>query len=823
VAEPGTYTARNRRIPTPDRPIGKTTRFPAAFIKAAPAPPPEVPPRPFGDLSRASAESIWSLIDEVLDYKSQSGRLAVRQSLFTMLGHLDRFSGATWQERWEASGLNASDGVPVRTLPCSRGRGKQGSELTSAAKLLFCLRVIQPSLPAFRANKFTDYPAMFQRFQNDPLLEAFYDRLDSRPEPSYVYRRRAKFDVACALTTQGITLVDLTPAALLHYAVECRRRGLTPIVGSDSTQFAGRTAWLVLHEMGQFPAGTAPTMRTYLYSGQKTVEEMVDLHQVRHPGVRQLLIDYLTRRRVETDYKSCEGLARHLAANFWSTIERLNPTQDDLRLSGDLYDQWRAELSHYRSGGELRERKDLQGVLLAVRGFYVDLHSWAIEEPELWAAWVAPCPIRPQDLKGFAKRRRAINQRMADRTRVRQPLLPALLAHTEARYSRYRALLEIAERVPLGEEFTHDSQRYQRTNSRAEQRREVRGEDPRVRIQSPTGPIVDLTKAEDAAFWEWAVIQTLRHTGIRIEELCELTHLSIRQYQRPNGEVIALLVIAPSKTDRERVIPMSAEVFHVLAEVVRRHIRTNRAVPLITRYDPHERTWSAPLPFLFQRKAGASRAVINPGTILRMLQSSCEELGRHTPQFAGVTFTPHDFRRLFATEVVNGGLPIHIGAALLGHMNLQTTQGYVAVFSEDVVAHYQQFLSHRRSLRPEGEYVEVAAQEWGEFEEHFDKRKVELGACARPYGTPCQHEHACVRCPMLHVDPKMLGRLDEIETDLLNRRARAEAEGWLGELEGIDLTLAFLRSKQDEVRKVRKTGPVNLGVPDVPRPRTTGS
>jgi hypothetical protein len=42
---------------------------------------------------------------------------------------------------------------------------------------------------------------------------------------------------------------------------------------------------------------------------------------------------------------------------------------------------------------------------------------------------------------------------------------------------------------------------------------------------------------------------------------------------------------------------------------------------------------------------------------------------------------------------------------------------------------------------------------------------------------------------MLRVDPMMLGRLEEIETGLLARRANAEAEGWLGELEGIDLTL----------------------------------
>jgi hypothetical protein len=36
----------------------------------------------------------------------------------------------------------------------------------------------------------------------------------------------------------------------------------------------------------------------------------------------------------------------------------------------------------------------------------------------------------------------------------------------------------------------------------------------------------------------------------------------------------------------------------------------------------------------------------------------------------------------------------------------------------------------------------------------------------------------------------MLPRLYEIEDDLMGRRNRAEHEGWLGEIEGIDLTLA---------------------------------
>jgi hypothetical protein len=34
-----------------------------------------------------------------------------------------------------------------------------------------------------------------------------------------------------------------------------------------------------------------------------------------------------------------------------------------------------------------------------------------------------------------------------------------------------------------------------------------------------------------------------------------------------------------------------------------------------------------------------------------------------------------------------------------------------------------------------------------------------MGGCARSFGTPCQHEHACLRCPMLNVNPKMLPRL----------------------------------------------------------------
>ncbi|MCX4632793.1 recombinase [Streptomyces sp. NBC_01443] len=68
---------------------------------------------------------------------------------------------------------------------------------------------------------------------------------------------------------------------------------------------------------------------------------------------------------------------------------------------------------------------------------------------------------------------------------------------------------------------------------------------------------------------------------------------------------------------------------------------------------------------------------------------------------------------------------------------------------------------------------------------------------------------------MLNINPKMLPRLEEIETDLLSRRARAEQEGWLGEIEGIELTLTFLRQKREESQRLARIAPVNLGMPGV--------
>ena len=75
---------------------------------------------------------------------------------------------------------------------------------------------------------------------------------------------------------------------------------------------------------------------------------------------------------------------------------------------------------------------------------------------------------------------------------------------------------------------------------------------------------------------------------------------------------------------------------------------------------------------------------------------------------------------------------------------------------------------------------------------------------------------ACIRCPMLHVDLKMITRLTEIETDLRDRRQRAQDQGWLGEIEGIDLTLTYLRDKLRDTQH-RATRNTELGIPAMPK------
>jgi len=135
-------------------------------ITPSPSPAPAVPPRPHGNLDTAAAEQIAAIADQIwpVTQSRSSERRTGARALLTLLAE---HPGETWQERWLASGLDAGT-TQVRdhfTLPTQREHAGH------ALKVLFCLRVIRPSLPAFRASRFKHYFQFFEAAQADPALD----------------------------------------------------------------------------------------------------------------------------------------------------------------------------------------------------------------------------------------------------------------------------------------------------------------------------------------------------------------------------------------------------------------------------------------------------------------------------------------------------------------------------------------------------------------------------------------------------------------------------------------------------------------------------
>ena len=165
-------------------------------------------------------------------------------------------------------------------------------------------------------------------------------------------------------------------------------------------------------------------------------------------------------------------------------------------------------------------------------------------------------------------------------------------------------------------------------------------------------------------------------------------------------------------------------------------------------------------------------------------------------------YTFHDFRRLFITDAIMHGMPPHIAQLVAGHRDINTTMGYKAVYPEEVINGHRAFIARRRALRPSEEYRTPTDEEWDEFLGHFERRKVALGDCGRSYDTPCIHEHSCLRCPLLRPDPAARPRLVQIRDNLIARIAEAESHRWLGEAEGLKVSLAGARAKLAQMDQI---------------------
>lgn len=748
-------------------------------------------------------------------------RAGRRRGTAKLLRWLASFPGDTWQQRWEGSGAEGRSGSSWVQPPLGwlRDNGLAASydanDLSSGLLMLICGDVIRPGLAWMVTRAHKHLAPVMAQVRDPGGFAQLRELAESGPQASLKDARLAATRIATLLACKGGSISDITVGDCVEMADTQRlvhSRG-----GQKKVDF-----YLRLHALGIFPADAPATIRAFGQAqGQLTIEELIDRYRLQCKPVRDLIVDYLRERQPALDYASLDAISSSLAGRFWARIEALSPGISTLRLPPELVLAWKEDLQTLKrivTGADGRQtvltspRLNARDELLRVRAFYLDIAQWATEEPARWAQWAVPCPVSDTEISRARdlKRRKA---RMDQRTRERLPVLPVLTRTAAERKTAAAARLQAARETEPGMIIPDTGGTLRRAVTPTANGRHVWAED------TATGKRRNLSYEDEEAFWAFATIEVLRLTGIRCEELLELTHHSITDYRLPStGELVPLLQIAPSKTDTERLLLVSPELADVLSAIISRLRGPGGTVSLTVSYDVRERVWHPPMPLLFQRGIGSENRAFTPSAIRKLLISALAATGLTDAAGDPLLFSPHDFRRIFVTDAIMSGLPPHIAQVICGHRNIDTTIGYKAVYPAEAIEAHRAFIARRRATRPSEEYRTPTDEEWDAFLAHFEKRKVSVGTCARAFATPCVHEHACVRCSLLRPDPTQRPRLEEIRANLHDRIAEAEREGWLGEIEGLKVSLAGTEDKLAQIdAALRRQGEaVQLDMPAFP-------
>lgn len=699
-----------------------------------------------------------------------------------LLDWLDEFPGESYQDRWEASTKEVAIACWCPELEKGPGR-RYGARLAMNALIL--LGAVRPSLEWLFVNKQARFYRDWTKRHDPELWRRYFEFATQEHAPERKLWGTANHLIRICVIN-GISLTALRREHVVAYRALVIESG-RPVGDLLAMWHYARGAGLLVSEPAE--------LRAIILAQRLTPTQLIDRYAIKAPTVRKVLIAYITELSAAQDYGSLDASSRILALNFWKPIEDANPGIDTINLSKEQATQWKTWLKTApKKDGTLR--RDTFGIMGTVRSFYLDIAAWAHQDPAAWANWAVSCPISIADVRGNAKQRKHRTHRMQSRTRTLAPHLEALVQAAERRHRFALELRDTAVSTEPNEPFTVNGEVYRRV---VPKNSFYKSQNNYVLKEGETKRL-DTEGFVTKTFMTWTFIEVLRHTGVRVEEMIELTHLSIRQYRKPDGTILPLLQIAPSKTDEERILPCSPELTAALARLIK-FVSIDGRVPLCCRRDEHERTMSAPLPYLCQlREAGRSR-VASYGTVRAWLAELANSIDLKDTDGSPLHFTPHDFRRMFITDIVNAGFPIHLAAKLVGHNSIEVTRSYTAVYQKDVFDAYNRFIEHRRASRPSAEYRQPTQAEWDEFVEHFGRRKVALGDCHRPYGSDCVHEHACIRCDFLQVEPSQGHRLDEVRQNLQAQVDEAAKNQWLGDVDQLRITIQHAEQKAEMLRR----------------------
>jgi hypothetical protein len=746
-----------------------------------------------------------------------------RLGLTSVVNWLEAQPGQSWQDRWLASGAEGER--DWRELVASWKASRTGTPPASPGRLpphvggglmlLICGDVIRPGTGwLLRCSPTPRNLAAEMARARDGAAFAGLDAL-CRDGSVGSYARLAALDkIAVIMAAKGGLVADITVGDCAELL------GIVSRVRTGKDRHSGSPFFYqLLRSLGKLGEDAPATMRVFAGRGRPACEQLIDRYHIQCRPVRDVLVDYLRERQAAVDFSSLQRFAYLLGKLFWADIEAHHPGISSLSLPREVAAAWKQRVmtrarTRTGPGGEpvttVSPRLDGRSVLTAVRAFYLDIAEWADDDPARWGPHAVRCPVTASEAS-HKKNRSQRKSRMDQRTRDRLPVLPALAAWAEAERTAAAQRLRAAAAAEPGALFTTAGQTLRRAVMKTQTSGRIWAQDP-----AGAGKRRDLTFEEHRGFWTWAMIEVLRHTGIRIEELTELSHHSLIQYRLPaTGELIPLLQIAPSKTDTERLLVISPELADTLSAIVSRVRGQDGTIPLVVGYDKNERVYNPPMPLLFQCRRQLEHQPVSETSLRKYLDHALAVIGAKDTSGQPLRYTFHDFRRLFITDAIMHGMPPHIAQLVAGHRDINVTMGYKAVYPGEVIDGHRAFIARRRALRPAAEYRVPTDEEWEQFLGHFEHRKVALGDCGRSYDTPCIHEHSCLRCPLLRPDPAQRPRLVQICDNLATRIAEAKANHWLGEAEGLKVSLSGARAKLSQMDQItaRRAAAVSLGIP----------
>jgi len=676
----------------------------------------------------------------------------MRRAIASTLVLLELTEGLTFQDRWaavEAERWAAWDAGEDRLAPARRWAW-------GPAALVLC-RAVRPGWELLSRARLSQWLAWLPT--DDPLNEQLAWLRERVGEVAWagdeIRRRGHLLGIRIVLHRGYISAREITDADLRAVpervcrgmdaldAVLCEAGVLdrSPQRGSQRRLRTGRLTAGELVAGSDIPEGFREVHRLYLEAYQQRISDVYATTRHKHNALEKLWA-FLDAEHPEIQ-SSAQVRRAHLLAFIPHAIARAREIQRGGRSPAD------------------EDRLTAHQWLINVRCFFADICSWAGEDGSPFTEWAPPAvPLERHDLVGvgFEKARRRQTKRQAATILDLEREVPKLRALAARRWQDAAAALEAT---------------------------------PDVRAAK---------RGELDTFWDWALLELLLQSGLRIEEACELTTLDILKRRHGDGRTYYLLHVKPSKFDRARVIPIGDGLGRVIGQIIR-HVKAfygTTEVPACDGWDSREKQAGPHAPYLLQGAGHPSQ--IAYGKIRSRLAHLSRQAGTRRSDGSELILRPHDCRRVFASEHLNNNTPIHVIQALLGHASPDTVMVYAKLYPATLIDEY------RKALRatyvdfhgPQSDRVPDAA-EWRQFAESLELRDMGTHLCALPAGEHCPRGLVCLGCgsaqPKKSAAP-IFRRMLTSHQGALDRARGAEPAGQLAarELEVQRITGALRRA-----------------------------